>query len=206
MMLSKQNASFAPSHTRHRLPALLVNAALAVYPLAVYWAEPHISANAMLAGFLLLAGVRLAAAAAGCRRRRLAISAAIVCTGAGIASLCGGGLPLEDVRLYPVVINSALFALFFGSLFTRQPLVERIARLTDPDLPSAAVRYTRRVTWLWSGVTLFNTAAAAYTALFAPLRVWSLYNGLIVYLVIGTVFGLELIVRRRYRRMLEARS
>lgn len=204
MALSKNNTHAA---TRYRTPALVVNAVLAIYPLAIYAAEPRVPGNVLFAGFLLLAAARLAIAAVGSPSvRRTATVAAIVCAGAGAACVFGGNLPPRDVRLYPVAVNLALFVLFFGSLFTRRPLAERIARLTEPTLPPAAVRYTRRVTWLWSGVTLFNTAAAAYTALFTPLSIWSLYNGLIVYLLIGAVFGLELAVRRRYRRAMEARS
>ncbi|KAI0244669.1 hypothetical protein L0F63_004954 [Massospora cicadina] len=50
---------------------------------------------------------------------------------------------------YPVVVNSLMLALFGGSMFSAMPLVERLARLREPDLPPRGVVWTRRVTQLW---------------------------------------------------------
>ena len=44
-------------------------------------------------------------------------------------------------------------------------------------------------------VVLRNGAIALYTATLTPLATWALYNGFIAYLLIGTMFGAEFLVR-----------
>ena len=104
------------------------------------------------------------------------------------------------MRIYPAVIDFCFFSAFFGSLFTPLPLVERIARAMEGDLGPQAVHYTRLVTWAWSLVLLSNTLAALYTAFYSSLAVWSLYNGLLSYLLIGATFGVEYAIRLHFKR------
>ncbi|HFC3024557.1 TPA: hypothetical protein ACFIR0_000119 [Neisseria gonorrhoeae] len=47
---------------------------------------------------------------------------------------------------YPVLVNLMMLAVFGSSLFAGQTVIEKLARLQQPDLPEKAVRYTRRVT------------------------------------------------------------
>jgi uncharacterized membrane protein len=74
-----------------------------------------------------------------------------------------------------------------------------LARLREPDLPPHAVVYVRRVTQVWCGFFLLNGSVALATALWASERVWALYNGLIAYLLIGTLFAVEWLVRQRVK-------
>jgi uncharacterized membrane protein len=108
-----------------------------------------------------------------------------------------GLLPL---KLYPVLVNGALLALFTHSLYTPPSIVERIARLREPDLEPAAVRYTRRVTQVWCGFFAVNGTVALATAIWASPAVWSLYNGLIAYILMGALFGGECCIRCRFKR------
>lgn len=101
---------------------------------------------------------------------------------------------------YPVLINLALLGLFAGSLCSGMPIIERLARLQEPDLPPAAVRYTRKVTWVWVGFFSVNAAIATGLALWAPLAWWTLYTGLIAYLLMGLLFAGEWLVRQRVRK------
>jgi uncharacterized membrane protein len=78
-------------------------------------------------------------------------------------------------------------------------VIERIARMMDPDLPPEGVRYTRRVTWVWVGFFCFNGLLSAALTLWAPLHWWTLYNGLIAYLLMGVLFVGEWLLRRRVR-------
>jgi uncharacterized membrane protein len=102
-----------------------------------------------------------------------------------------------------VLVNAALLVAFAASLASPQSAIERIARLRDPELPPAAVAYTRRVTIVWSVFFALNGAAALYTALFTTLETWALYNGLIAYVLIGTVFAVELAIRTAVKARLE---
>lgn len=96
---------------------------------------------------------------------------------------------------YPVLINSLMCALFALSLRYGPPVIERLARLSEPNLAPSGVRYTRTVTKVWIGFFLINGSIAAVLALYAPLTWWTLYNGFIAYIGMGLLFIGEWIVR-----------
>lgn len=102
---------------------------------------------------------------------------------------------------YPVAVNGILLGLFLSSLYGRQSLVERLARLSEPDLPPEGVIYTRRVTQVWCVFFLCNGTFALYTCLKGDMALWALYNGGISYLLIGLLMGMEWIVRKRLRHL-----
>jgi uncharacterized membrane protein len=108
------------------------------------------------------------------------------------------------VRYYPVLVNAALLVVFAASLVSPPSVIERIARLRDPELRPAAVVYTRRVTIVWTVFFVLNGGAAFYTARFATLEAWALYNGLIAYVLIGALFAVELAIRTALKSRLEA--
>lgn len=108
------------------------------------------------------------------------------------------------LRLYPVVINLGMLALFAISLREPPSMVERIARLKEPDLSAAGVRYTRRVTQVWCAFFVLNGALALCSALVASRAVWAIYNGCIAYVLMGLLFAGEWLVRRKVRRDEEA--
>lgn len=103
------------------------------------------------------------------------------------------------LRWYPTLISLFLLLAFGSSLVLGPPLVERIARAREPDLPAAAIPYTRKVTWVWVDFFVFNAAMSAALTLWAPLSWWTLYNGLIVYFIMGPLFLGEWLLRKRLR-------
>ena len=103
------------------------------------------------------------------------------------------------VRLYPAVVSFSMAALFISSLFSPMPVIERIARLSEPDFPPEGVRYTRVLTWVWVVFLLTNAMIATWTALWATRETWALYNGVISYICIGMLMVFEYPVRRWYR-------
>src|SRR5258706_7958258 len=143
----------------------------------------------------LLAGLAIARALAGRERVWLAAAAGALCL-AIVTAMANVALPL---KLYPVVVNLALLAVFAFSLVSPPSVIERLARLREPDLPPQAVRYTVQVTRVWCGFFTCNGLAALATALWASDATWALYNGLIAYLLIGLLFAGEWLVRRRVR-------
>jgi uncharacterized membrane protein len=103
------------------------------------------------------------------------------------------------LRLYPFAVNLGM-AMVFGLTLARPPsMIERFARLQEPDLPEQGVQYTRQVTVVWVLFLISNGAIALYTALCASRDVWALYNGLIAYLLMGAMFAGEWWVRRWVR-------
>lgn len=108
--------------------------------------------------------------------------------------------PAIAARAYPVAISLGVAAVFAASLRYPPTIIERIARLTEPDLPPAGVAYTRKVTWVWVAFLLANAAIALWTVLFASLDQWMLWNGLLSYIAMGCLFAGEFLVRRMVRR------
>ncbi|MGU3525479.1 hypothetical protein ACLBW2_20535 [Enterobacteriaceae bacterium C23F] len=118
---------------------------------------------------------------------------------AGIA-LCVASSVLKAHQLllfYPVVVNLVMLTVFGGSLWSAMPLVERLARLREPNLPPEGVRYTRQVTRIWCLFFIVNGSVALFTALHGDMRLWTAWNGVIAYLLMGSLMAGEWLVRRR---------
>ncbi len=97
---------------------------------------------------------------------------------------------------YPVLVNATMLVLFGASLFQPVSLIERVARLRHPTLPDAARPYLRRVTQVWVLFFIVNGSIAAWTAVAADMHLWTLYNGLISYLLMGALFAGEWLFRK----------
>jgi uncharacterized membrane protein len=100
---------------------------------------------------------------------------------------------------YPVFVSLLFLLWFLHSLLWPPTVVERLARLQDPDLPPRGVAYTRKVTMVWCLFFLGNGLLAAATAWHGDLRLWALYNGGISYVLMGLLMGAELWLRGRVR-------
>lgn len=173
-----------------QLAGIVLVVAGVLYPFAVHAGMGHFAPWQFAA---LLAALWACRALRGGGQRGLALAALVFC-----AVLAWAGDP-QLLRWYPVLLSAALLVMFGLSLRHGMPVVERLARLTDPDLPPKAVRYTRQVTQVWCGFFLVNGVIAAGLALWAPLPYWTLYTGVIAYALMGVLFAGEWLVRRRVR-------
>jgi uncharacterized membrane protein len=119
---------------------------------------------------------------------------------AGVAAVVGSTIVTNDRRVLlfaPSMVCAALL-LGFGRTLVRGPsLVETLALREVDHLPEEKRRYCRRVTLLWCGFFFANGAVAFWLGWRGSLEAWTLWNGLLAYLAIGTIFGAELIYRRR---------
>lgn len=97
---------------------------------------------------------------------------------------------------YPLLINGGFLIIFTGSLFAKQTVIERLARLQTPDLPPEGVIYTRRITQMWCVFFLLNASIIAALSLLEDKRAWTLYTGVISYLLIGALLGGEWLYRQ----------
>ncbi|MCO5095173.1 MAG: hypothetical protein M9960_08260 [Xanthomonadaceae bacterium] len=173
-----------------RLRAPLLIALSLAYPLVVYSCLGRFEPRWLALFLCLLAALRAVAT-----RERTWLWAALGTGALALwAFLDNAALPL---KLYPVLVNLALLLAFGLSLRFGPPLVERLARLREPELPARAVAYTRRVTQAWCVFFLCNGALALATSLWASDAVWALYNGAIAYGLIGLMFAAEWLVRQR---------
>ncbi|HAT33095.1 MAG TPA: hypothetical protein DCW29_20290 [Janthinobacterium sp.] len=175
-------------------PTVLTVLVTLLYPLAIWFGHGHVEPR-WLAGLLLLAvATRLPA---------LKLSRLARCSAAGAMLLVACAIwsnLLLPLKLYPVLVNGALLAAFAYSLAAPPSMVERLARLREPDFPPAAVAYTRRVTQLWCLFFFVNGGIALGTALWASEALWSLYTGVVSYVLMGLLFGGEYLLRRRFKR------
>lgn len=162
------------------------------YPFAVYFGFGRVAPVWLALGLVALALVR-----AWAGRDATWLFAGLGAGLLALASLLGDSwLPL---KLYPALVNTCLLMVFGASLLRPPTVIERLARLSEPLLPNAALPYVRKVTWLWCLFFVFNGGVALATALWASDRVWLLYNGLLAYLLMGALFAAEWLVRRRVR-------
>lgn len=167
-----------------------------VYPLAVYFGlrimEPRYVALLLVLALLLRRSQDVGRLLRGSSRVDQGVATGLMLL-AGLAALINSELLL---RLYPVAVSISLLVVFALSLYKSQTLVERFARLREPNLPPEGVAYTRRVTQVWCVFFIGNGSVAAYTAFFASREIWSLYNGFIAYLLMGLLFASEYLWRR----------
>lgn len=171
-----------------RFKSILAALAALVYPFAIYLLLT--GRVAAWVGALLLGG--LLARAWLTRQRFWFFVAGGAMVLAAASMLVGDWFPL---RFYPVLVSAVLLAVFGGSLLRGPTAIEAIARLRTPDLPLAAVAYTRRVTQVWCGFFVVNGSIALATALWASHEIWVLYNGLISYVLIALLLGIEWLIR-----------
>ncbi|UQY44209.1 hypothetical protein M1E08_20695 [Erwinia sp. PK3-005] len=181
-----------------KLPGIQVATGLTLlaWPFMVWFGLTHNSLHWLLPLIALLLILRLWQAKRTAGPMRVVMqSAALV----GIV-LCIASTLLKTHQLllfYPVVVNLLMLALFGGSLWTAMPLVERLARLRDPQLPPEGVRYTRRVTQVWCLFFIVNGSIALFTALQGNMRLWTAWNGIIAYGLMGLLMAVEWLVRRQ---------
>ncbi len=163
------------------------------YPVLVYFGLGHQIEPRWLA--LLLVAIALMRAAFGRERVWLvAAGGALV-----LAAFSFWGNQATPLKLYPVLVSAALLCVFLLSLAYPPTVIERLARLHEPDLPASGVAYTRRVTQVWCGFFVLNGSVSLFTALFASDAVWALYNGAISYVMMGILFVGEWLFRKRVK-------
>lgn len=174
----------------------VVAAAVTVlYPLAIWLGHGRFEPRWLALLLLVAAAARLPALKISAGARWSAGGALVL---VGCAAWSNVLLPL---KLYPVLVNVALLAAFGASLATPVSAIERMARLSGQQFPAVASAYMRTVTQVWCGFFVVNGALALGTALWASEAVWSLYTGLVSYILMGVLFGGEYLVRLRFKRL-----
>ncbi len=176
-----------------RVATALAWLATLLYPLAIWLGLARFEPRWLALVLLVVAGLR----AIGSPEPvwRFAAAGALVLVIATFAF--NDGLPL---KLYPVLVNASLFAVFAFSLWKPPTVIERIARLRHPDLPAEGVRWVTGVTRVWCAFFVLNGGIALWTALRASDATWALYNGAIAYVLIGALLAGEWLLRPRHAR------
>ncbi len=168
----------------------------AAYPVAVFLGQGRVGlwVPILLAALLLLA--RLCAVPSDAARAWRGLTAAAFILLLALA-LYNSGLA---AKAYPVLVSAMLAAVFGLSLLRPPSVIERLAMLSEPDLPPAGRRYCRRVTVMWLGWLVFNALLSAALALWGSVEAWTLWCSVLSYLAMGALFLGEYAVRRHQRR------
>lgn len=184
------------SRPRAEPRALMLAAATLLYPIvmvaAVHLVGPY-PALGLLCALLLLRLVWPATRSMAGDLVGMTVPVVIAVAAVGLVS------PELGVRLYPVAMNLAMLYAFAITLWRPPPMIERFARLMEPDLDARGVRYTRQVTIVWVAFFAINGSLALWTALAGSWTAWTVYNGAVAYLLAGLLFGVEYLVRQRVR-------
>lgn len=169
---------------------IVTSIVLLTYPLAVYFGLNYLPAGTIAMVLCLLLIMRLIV-----QQQQVKSMVIPVIVGIGLTAASVIAKRHDWLLYYPVVINISMLALFAYSLKSGPSMIERLARLKEPDLPDEATPYLEKVTLIWCGLFVFNGTVALYTARYASLEIWTLYNGLIAYLLIGSLLGGEWLYR-----------
>ena len=99
------------------------------------------------------------------------------------------------LRLYPVIMNAAVCTIFALSL-KKTPLVTQFAqKMHKEPLDKQKLIYTRHVTQAWA-IFMFVNMLVSFATVFMSIKIWTLYNGFISYVLIGTMILSEYVIRK----------
>lgn len=158
-----------------------------LYPFIVFLAlKKHVVVRFL--GLLLLA----AAGISFVRHKNIWIFICVLLFGAGLIVFN------DDIflKLYPVLMNTSACLMFALSL-RETPLVEKIAKKMGYSLDTQQKEYTRHVTCAWA-IFMFLLAIVSFITVFLSNETWVLFNGLISYILIAIMMGVEFLVRKRF--------
>ncbi|MCA8973123.1 MAG: hypothetical protein KDC98_00300 [Planctomycetes bacterium] len=177
---------------------VLAAVVLGAYPVLVWFGlssgSPRSVALVLVAAVAPAAVIRLRRSSRS-HVRGLAMLPLVTVAALAIAALLDSS---EGMLAVPVMINAVLLVTFAVTLRRgAMPMIERFARLQQPDLSPAQCTWCRLWTAIWCAFFVANGGTALALAAWAPLDWWALYNGLIAYGVMGALFAIEYLLRRR---------
>jgi len=165
------------------------------YPLLVYagllFFEPRVLV-------VVTGGLLLARAASGWRswyRRdvlRVMMPVSLVASVLVVAAVFNDGRAFLFV---PALVNGALL-IGFGRTLRRGPsMIETYARLRHPEMPASRGPYLRAVTGVWCVFFAVKMTISGLLALYGTLEAWTVYNGILSYVLIGVLLAAERVYR-----------
>jgi uncharacterized membrane protein len=167
-----------------------------IYPLVVYLGLTRFSTRSVsvvLVGLAILLAVSRARGLSWTRLRGALVPLVPTVAAATLAGVTGAGWALLAA---PVLINVGLLATFAATLRPgRMPMIERFARLQDPELTVPKQAHCRQVTWTWVAFFAANAVFSGVLAVVAPIEWWATWCGGLAYLCIGMMMAAEWGVR-----------
>ena len=108
---------------------------------------------------------------------------------------------LRELKLYPVIMNFCICLIFFSSLFDKETVIQKFARISEGggELHPKTKDYTKNLTYIWCIYLLIQFFASVAT-LFLSDKIWMIFNGCVSYILLGLFFAIEYIVRIRFKK------
>lgn len=162
------------------------------YPL-LWWFEPEMAGLVYIPFGLAFLWFCQGKQAVGFQRFFAFLMATMLC-------LVGVTRGLDWMYWYPVAINVFMLTIFGSSLWTKQTIIEKFARLQDPNLPAEATAYTRKVTQVWCAVFMLNIMVTVSLIYLNRLDAWAIYTGVIAYVIMAIVMVGEWLIRPKHKK------
>jgi uncharacterized membrane protein len=103
------------------------------------------------------------------------------------------------ILFYPALVNFSLCFVFLRSLKDEESLLLRVVKARGVEINEHVPGYLRRLTGVWAGFFVVNGIISIWTVSLS-LQAWTLYNGLISYLVVAILAGGELLFRWHFKK------
>lgn len=110
---------------------------------------------------------------------------------------CAGLVIFNDdifLKMYPTLMNISV-CLMFALSMRDVPLIEQFATRMGYKMDAARKKYARRATCAWA-IFMFCLTLCSIITVFLSDEAWVLFNGLISYILIAMMIGVEIIIRR----------
>jgi uncharacterized membrane protein len=101
-------------------------------------------------------------------------------------------------KILPVLVQLVLMA-FFGHTLLKDnspSLIERIVLLQFPDSPATLSHYCWQLTLVWTVFFAVNALVCTVLAVWGSGFWWALYNGVVIYVIMGVLVIGEYVYRR----------
>lgn len=177
---------------------IATNVLLVIYPLIIYFSLKYQHVNFAILFLMIVFLLRLMILPRILGQLSW-FAKVLPCIGLFLAFMSWLFTQYQLLLCYPVVINFTFLALFLHSIKNPPTIIERFARMQDDNLSIKAIKYTRNVTWCWVGFFMLNGVISLVTCLLDDLALWTIYNGGISYILIGTLMGGEWLIRKRFQ-------
>ena len=172
---------------------------LLLYPFLIYFGLDYFTPSHLGLFFLALFILRVIFTKTKSKTARWQLIFTVVI--GGILAILTWIFDSEEFLLwYPVGLSAAFFLIFTISIIFPPTVIEQIARGYSKHFPPIAVVHTRNVTIVWAVFFAINIFVSSWTVVYGGMEVWTLYNGLISYIIVGILVGGELLVRRRMKK------
>ena len=168
---------------------------IALYPFVIYFGIQILPATFF--ALLLAVVVALRAAVVLPEERAMVLPVILLLLAYAVGAAIAGRT--QALLYYPVLVNAILCVTFGWSLRTGDPLLLRIVRARGIAVSEHGLRYLSRLTFVWALFFAMNALVALWTTT-QTLKTWTLYNGLISYVLVGTLMLCEWPYRVHYKR------